>query len=385
LGGSGGQLAPRLLFSGLSGVKPRLKEASVKPTCPYRSLPDSAFWRSAVGDVDRGRFVPQVTGRAIVGSNTKIASAGSCFAQHIAYVLKAHDFSYMNTEPGPAWLANSSLDLGYGLYPARFGNIYTAAQLLQLFERAFGRFSSAEEPWEEAGRWYDPFRPTIQAGGFASRDGLMADRLSHLAAVREMFETLDVFVFTLGLTEAWRSTVDGAVFPVCPGCEVGTFDPKRHEFINFTARQVVGDLDVFMERLTAINPRAEVIFTVSPVPLAATYSGRHVLEATIYSKSVLRVAAEEIKQKWKNANYFSSYEIITGSRMAEYYDSGLRNVTTAGVSHVMDAFFALYATDEGRAMVRPAEHDKQAETSGKVVCDEDKLAETQARRSSSVR
>ena len=35
--------------------------------------------------------------------------------------------------------------------------------------------------------------------------------------VREVFETCDVFVFTLGLTEGWVSTLDGAVYPLAPG------------------------------------------------------------------------------------------------------------------------------------------------------------------------
>ncbi len=39
----------------------------------------------------------------------------------------------------------------------------------------------------------------------------------HLAAVRRMFEESHLFIFTVGLTEIWESTVDGAVFPVAPG------------------------------------------------------------------------------------------------------------------------------------------------------------------------
>ena len=42
-----------------------------------------------------------------------------------------------------------------------------------------------------------------------------------------------------------------------------------------------------------MNPKARLVLTVSPVPLAATASGSHVLPATIYSKSVLRAAAQE--------------------------------------------------------------------------------------------
>ncbi|MFX4975079.1 hypothetical protein ABTB64_19810, partial [Acinetobacter baumannii] len=81
----------------------------------------------------------------------------------------------------------------YGVYSARYGNLYTAAQLLQTALRAYGRFVPEEDIWQlPDGGFADPFRPAIQPGGFASEAELRADREQHLAAVRHMFETLDV-------------------------------------------------------------------------------------------------------------------------------------------------------------------------------------------------
>ena len=36
----------------------------------------------------------------------------------------------------------------FGLFSARFGNIYTARQLVQLFERAYGRFQPLDRSWQ---------------------------------------------------------------------------------------------------------------------------------------------------------------------------------------------------------------------------------------------
>lgn len=58
----------------------------------------------------------------------------------------------------------------------------------------------------------DPLRPQIRLAGFGSVEEPLTDRKVHLAAVRRMFEECDVFIFTLGLTEAWRSTTNNAVF-----------------------------------------------------------------------------------------------------------------------------------------------------------------------------
>ena len=57
---------------------------------------------------------------------------------------------------------------GYGLYSARYGNIYTARQLRQLIDRAYGNFSPVEDIWTQPdGSVLDPFRPSVQPGGFA--------------------------------------------------------------------------------------------------------------------------------------------------------------------------------------------------------------------------
>ena len=61
------------------------------------------------------------------------------------------------------------------------------------------------------------FSPADPGRRVCAIDDLLADRDHHLAMVRQMFEECDVFVFTLGLTEGWASSVDGAVYPLAPG------------------------------------------------------------------------------------------------------------------------------------------------------------------------
>src|SRR5205823_7433624 len=142
-----------------------------------------------------------------------------------------------------------------------------------------------------------------------------------------MFEQLDVFTFTLGLTEAWCSKSDGAVFPLAPGVAGGEMDFGFYTFTNFTVDEVIADLNRFIRKLGDVNHRANVILTVSPVPLVATYEGRHVLQATTYSKAVLRVAAETIRKEHRNVDYFPSYEIITGQfNRGAYFEGDLRSV-----------------------------------------------------------
>lgn len=307
---------------------------------PYRHLPDDAFWRRAVAA--KGAFADPVAGPFLTLSREdRVATAGSCFAQHIARHLAASGFHYLVSESAhPIVPADAARAAGYGVYSARYGNIYTTLQLVQLFDRAYGAFVPAEDAWTLAdGRVVDPFRPTIQPGGFAGVAEMRADRAWHLSRVRAMFETLDVFVFTLGLTEAWVSRADGAAFPVCPGVSGGTFDPAAHAFRNLRTGEVRRQIGAFVTRLRSVNPAARVILTVSPVPLAATASGDHVLAATLYSKAALRAAAQEAAEDLPDVWYFPSYEIVTGPQTrGRFFADDLRTVTEEGVAHVMSVF-----------------------------------------------
>lgn len=350
---------------------------------PYRSLPDRSFWKRVVAQPASHEVDPVGEFKLRIGQSTKVATAGSCFAQHIARHLKGSGYNYFVAEDGHPVLPHRVRQrAGYGLFSARYGNIYTTRQLIQLWQRAFGLFEPEEPIWRgDEGEYLDPFRPTVQPGGFVSEEEALADRAQHLSAVRRMFETLDVFVFTLGLTECWRSKVDGAVFPLCPGVSGGEFDPNRHEFYNQTVADVVDDLMQFRRELASVNPNAQLMLTVSPVPLAATASpGTHVLAATTYSKSVLRVAAETLKSSHANVHYFPSYEIITGAHArGRYFADDLRNVLEEGVSHVMRVFFQ-HATDGTKvlppsAVIEPQEDRFSAASAAlvEVECDESAL------------
>lgn len=343
-------------------------------TCPYRGLPVYQYWRQSMAQTAREDVNPLVTPKFVIGPDDKIATAGSCFAQHISRNLVARGFNYYVAEDAPSSVhAHIAAKYNYGTFSARFGNIYTAQQLVQLFDRAYGDFIPEEQPWRSDGKVYDPFRPSVEIGGYESEDHYRTDLANHLAVVRRMFETLDVFVFTLGLTETWRAKADGAVFPIAPGCGFGVADPEKYEFHNFSATEVSADMHGFVDRLKRVNPNANIILTVSPVPLVATYEARHVLVSTTYSKSVLRVVADELDRQYDHVMYFPSYEIITGQHaQGEYYGPDLREVQSAGVDHVMRTFFQHMGANSEEAAT-PKARVAPSKEAVDVICDEELL------------
>ena len=351
---------------------------------PYLSMPDYAFWRRSISSVAPNLVDPVVSSAFTISPEDKVATAGSCFAQHIARYLQRSGYNYYVAETAhPIATPEMVKKYNYNEYSARYGNIYTARQLRQLIERAYGKFTPDDNYWKmPAGGYADPFRTKIQPNGFPTLKELEIDRKQHLAAVREMFENLDVFVFTLGLTETWMSKKDGAVFPLCPGVDSGEFDESKYEFHNLTVDEVSDDMNAFLTELKVVNPSAKVILTVSPVPLVATAEDRHVLVSTTYSKSVLRVAAEMVSNKHENVAYFPSFEIITGDySRGRYFAEDCRSVIERGVYHVMRLFLEHYTEGDldVRLKAKPApdlqhkEHQREMERLVSINCAEEAL------------
>ncbi|WP_427792770.1 GSCFA domain-containing protein [Brevundimonas diminuta] len=341
-------------------------------TNPYRALPDHCFWSRSVSWIAPGHLDPMVEAPFRITPDLKVATMGSCFAQHIARHLARSGLNYFVAEAAPEDMpADEAAARQFGLFSARYGNIYTVRQAVQLFDRAYGAFHPKEDVWARGDVFVDPFRPLIEPDGFASPEAVRAAAKEHLAQVRRVFGESDIIVFTLGLTEGWRSLEDGAVFAAAPGVSGGSFDPARHEKINFSSRDVCDDLQALCDRIRSINPDARILLTVSPVPLIATHQeDQHVLTATSYSKSVLRVAAGEVSRANAQVSYFPSYEIITSAHsQGAYFEPDLRGVREVGVAHVMRVFSRHFMDGEGRT---PAPAILAiAPSSTDVVCDEE--------------
>jgi hypothetical protein len=323
---------------------------------PYSGLPDHHFWRHMMERTSPDEVDPVTHVSWQVTPTDKVATAGSCFAQHISRALSRNGFRYFVSEAGEDLTPQQRMDRQFGTFSARYGNIYTARQLVQLFDRAYGRFTPADTAWQRPdGRFVDPFRPQVEPEGFDSEAQVRAATALHLANVRTLFEQMDVFVFTLGLTESWVNLDDGAVFPLAPGVAATPSDPSRYGFVNFGVGDVVDDIHAAVRRLRSVNDHLRLIFTVSPVPLIATYQDRHVLISTVESKAILRSAIGQVAQQDPGIDYFPSYEIVTGHHTrGKYFGADLRSVTEEGVARVMGLFLQHYTGHARDAAQTPA-------------------------------
>lgn len=345
---------------------------------PYQHQPERAFWNKSVANKPWLSVEFESGRHPWVGPQTRLATAGSCFASNLLRFLPGLGLAPFFTEQAPSYFsAEEAKAHGYGEFAARYGNVYTVRQLRQLVEQALGQRETIEAFDEVDGALYDLLRPHVRPGGFRSLAELRADRRFHLDCVKRLFTECEVFVFTLGLTEAWVDETTGTVFPVCPGTVAGRFDPARHKPVNHDYNAIVTDLNWVVDAVRQVNPAMKWIVTVSPVHLVATHSQKSVIVASTYSKAVLRASAGEVERVNDNVSYFPSFEIFASAQsFGQYLGPNLRDATDRGVSHVISVFERIYVdrtSSAGRAAapVAPAANFFAAvEKALKSECDE---------------
>lgn len=308
---------------------------------PYHDIPDVQFWShqvegKAATAID---YDPAPKWKFDIASN-KFATAGSCFAQHFQRQIRMRGGLYASSErPHP--LISADLDLGYDLFSARYGNIYTCRQFRELIEQALGRRAPIFDFFPaKSDEWIDLLRPRAVPGGFSCEEAARADRIYHLNRVAALLRAVDVFVFTLGLTEAWINAKAGHTYAICPGVINGAFDPRKHVFKNFDVIECITDLQATCKMIHQINPKIRILLTVSPVMLVASYEGRGALQSSIASKAILRATADICARSFDFVDYFPSFEIVTGPQSAgRFYKFDCREVSSEGVDQVMQVFF----------------------------------------------
>ena len=341
---------------------------------PYTGLPSRSYWRTGVVDRHALSMGDIYVKKFSIRPDEKIATAGSCFAQHIARRLRKSGFDVLDVEPAPHRLTSEvAAKYGFGLYSARYGNVYTVRQMLQIAQESLGLRTPVDAVWEKEGRFFDALRPSVEPGGLASLEAVRRHREQHLARVNLLLRSTSLFIFTMGLTETWESVADVTVYPTAPGTLAGSYDPQRYRFKNLDYAENLADFLQLRELLRQLNPQMRFLITVSPVPLTATAGTEHIVAATTYSKSVLRAVAGNLAQTLDDVDYFPSYEIIAGLQArSQFYENNLRSVAPAGVDVVMRSFFEQHPSRDEQPEQVMASTDRQETSTDeqKAFCEE---------------
>ena len=179
-----------------------------------------------------------------------------------------------------------------------------------------------------------------------------ADFKRHRTHSRRALKQAQVFILTLGLTEIWEDKKDGSVIclPSGPYVKEGG-DMSRYRFRVSRYNENLENLERIHAIMAKHNPKCQILVTVSPVHLFATFrEDADVITASCNSKSTLRSVTDEFTARHENVFYFPAFEMATIYRpMVEepIFSKGKENfhVNEETINFIMSQFFRIYSTD----------------------------------------
>jgi tetratricopeptide (TPR) repeat protein len=307
-----------------------------------KANPDSDWPRR---DHPANRFAhyadPSFQPRFLLEPGQRIFTIGSCFARNIEQALATRGFDI----PTMAFQVDKSEWAGEA--GATLNN-YVPPAIAPQIRWAFGmdRFDIHRHGVElMRGRYVDlqlpnGFRPLPAEVVIARRE-----------KINEIYRTLatsHVVLITLGLIEAWFDTRSGLYLNATPPKISSRADPSRFELHVLDYNEVTASLTELTGLLDQVCPRDyRLIFTISPVPLTATFTAADVAVANTYSKSVLRAAVEPFVAAREHIEYFPSYESVTLTERSLAFADDQIHVYGPMVRFNVDRMIARYVKAEG--------------------------------------
>ncbi|RED18431.1 GSCFA domain-containing protein [Pontivivens insulae] len=225
--------------------------------------------------------------------NTQVTAFGSCFAANISNWLSKRNYNVLN----------KAADAGRAYVVACGEGMVNSFVILQQFEWAWEGKDFGQELWHGYDATAYGQDPEVQA------------------QTKAMFDETDVFILTFGLSEIWYDEPTGNVF--WRTIPKDAYDPERHKFRVSTVEENKANMRRIYDLIRKHRPDAKIIFTLSPIPLQATFRDNSCMTSNAVSKGVLRVAIDELYRELKDEgvlHYWPSYELITDAFGQPYKD-----------------------------------------------------------------
>jgi len=194
------------------------------------------------------------------------------------------------------------------------------------------------------GTWFDTqSAPFLE---FAHFEKAVERRRRVQQVVRELTHCR-VVILTLGMAEAWKDKRSGLVMNSSPLAEMVRREPDRYAFHVLDYSENWESLETIHRILSAYgHPEYQIVVTVSPQPLFATFSPQDIVVANAFSKAMLRTLAGTWEARHDNVHYFPSYEIVMNSAPALVWQADRRHVTGELAHAIVDCFVRNYVVEE---------------------------------------
>lgn len=248
----------------------------------------------------------------------RVFTIGSCFARNIEEHLSGYDVPTRRfCVPKEEWPHR----------PNGLLNEYNPGTIAQRIERACAGQAAPDETLVSYDNGVvDLLLPSASHARPVSRERALQRREEIDEIYREL-PPADIVIVTLGLVEAWFDSLTGSYLNRMPPTDAVRQHPDRYSLHVMDVDEAYPLLENAFRRLT--DRGQQILLTVSPVPLTATFSEECAVVANSFSKAVLRVCAHRLATTLPSIDYFPSYEIVISSGLTSFSDDNI---------HVQDEF-----------------------------------------------
>jgi hypothetical protein len=164
-----------------------------------------------------------------------------------------------------------------------------------------------------------------------------------VAEFARLVEQCRAFVLTIGVAPCW----------FVKGTDTVALEPDRNRMSSFEMRTTsvswnAANIRRVVDAIRRANAGAEIFITLSPAPLNASSEYDSIMVADCVSKSVLRIAIDEVvREQRPGVRYWPSFEVVrwVGSHLGPVYgaeDSHPRHVSNFVVDAIVRAFIELH-------------------------------------------
>lgn len=259
-------------------------------------------------------------GPFFISHKEKVFLLGSCFSDNIGAKLEYFKFQSLSNP---------------------FGIAYNPISLNKVLQILVGKQKIGKDHFfYHRERWQSfLFHGDVSSDNL---DALVCDINEKIAFLHNFLSETDYLFLTWGSAWVYLNQDSDEIVANCHKVESKKF---RRRLLGL--EEIVGDFQNLLTNLLALNPKLQIIFTVSPVR-----HWRDGAEENQLSKSTLFVALYELIHRNRCISYFPSYEIVMDElRDYRFYNNDMLHPSNQAIDIIWEKFANKYMDSQSQVII----------------------------------
>ncbi len=226
-----------------------------------------------------------------------------------------------------------------------FGNIYNPVSIFENITRTLNNKEVSDEEIIFSNELYFSFfHHTLLAN--TNKEAYKTGLNKLIDESHKSILSADVLIITLGTAWVYENKSNKKLVANCHKLPSSQFEKRV-----LNVKEITSCFSDVFKELKKFNPNLNVIFTLSPV--------RHIkdgIEENNLSKSILRVAIQEIVDYYEDCFYYPSYEIMMDDlRDYRFYEKDLIHPNEQAVEYIWQSFLEKVVSENAKQTINKVE------------------------------